>query len=186
MADLYEREHRVAEALQRSLLPGSCRPSHTCRSTGRYLAAEDVALVGGDWYDAVVLGDGSLVLAIGDVAGHGLRAAAAMGQLRSATRGYTLRGDEPERLVAALDGLAHALDGRPMATCQVVRVDAGAPPRAGRLGGAPARLRSSVPVGSSTELRGKGPPLGVTAVRRGRARPSRSRTEAPSCSTPTG
>jgi serine phosphatase RsbU (regulator of sigma subunit)/anti-sigma regulatory factor (Ser/Thr protein kinase) len=161
MAELYEREHRIAEALQRSLLPRELPAEPFLSMTGRYLAAEDVAVVGGDWYDAVVLGDGSLVLAIGDVAGHGLRAAAAMGQLRSATRGYTLRGDEPERLVAALDGLAHALDGRPMATCQVVRVD-------------PARRRVQVasaghppgyvigPGGELTELRAKGPPLGVT------------------------
>jgi anti-sigma regulatory factor (Ser/Thr protein kinase) len=118
-------------------------------------------VVGGDWYDAVVLGDGSLVLAIGDVAGHGLRAAAVMGQLRSGTRGYALRGDEPERLLASLNSLAHALDGRPMATCQVVRVDA-------------ARRRVQVasaghppgyvigPDGTRTQLRGKGPPLGVS------------------------
>jgi serine phosphatase RsbU (regulator of sigma subunit)/anti-sigma regulatory factor (Ser/Thr protein kinase) len=160
MQELYERERRVAEALQRSLLPRELPAEPYLSLIGRYIASEDVAVVGGDWYDAVVLGDGSLVLAIGDVAGHGLRAAATMGQLRSATRGYALRGDEPQRLVAALNNLAHALDGRPMATCQVVRVD-------------PARRRLQVacaghppgyvlgPDGELVELRGKGPPLGV-------------------------
>jgi serine phosphatase RsbU (regulator of sigma subunit)/anti-sigma regulatory factor (Ser/Thr protein kinase) len=161
MTDLYEREHRVAEALQRSLLPRELPAEPYLSMTGRYLAAEDVAVVGGDWYDAVVLGDGTLVLAIGDVAGHGLRAAATMGQLRSATRGYALRGDSPERLLAALNNLAHSLDGRPMATCQVVRIDAARR----RVQVASAGHPPSYVVGPDrelTELRGKGPPLGVT------------------------
>jgi signal transduction histidine kinase/serine phosphatase RsbU (regulator of sigma subunit) len=161
MEQLYEREHRVAEALQRSLLPRELPEEPYLAVTGQYIPSEDIALVGGDWYDAVVLGDGSLILTIGDVAGHGLRAASAMGQLRSATRGYALRGDAPEKLLASLNNLAHGLDDRPMATCLVVCVDAtrrrvhvasaGHPP--GYVIG---------PDGTLAELNAKGPPLGIT------------------------
>ena len=86
-ARLYQREHRVAEALQRSLLPElPTLPGLTVAS--RYEAATVGVDVGGDWYDVLALPDGAVGLAIGDVMGHDLPAAATMGQLRSMVRSY--------------------------------------------------------------------------------------------------
>ena len=58
----------------------------------RYLPAEADARVGGDWYDVIVLESGRVAIAIGDVSGHGIRAAALMGQLRNALRAYAFEG----------------------------------------------------------------------------------------------
>ncbi|HEU4974199.1 MAG TPA: SpoIIE family protein phosphatase [Baekduia sp.] len=163
MEDLYVREHRVAEALQRSLLPERLPAEPHLAVAGRYVAAEDVAVVGGDWYDAVILNDGSLVLTIGDVAGHGLSAAAVMAQLRSATRGYALRGDDPATMLQALNGLVATIDGSPMVTCQVARIDA----ERRRLEIASAGHPPAVLVeadGVPRMVAGAGPPLGVAAA----------------------
>ena len=84
-----EREHRIAETLQRSLLPDRLPEIPGVTLAARYVPATADMEVGGDWYDVVPLPDGHLGLAIGDVAGHGLRAASTMGQLRMALDQYT-------------------------------------------------------------------------------------------------
>ena len=76
-----EREHRVAMVLQRSLLPKRLVEVVGVQSAARYLPASDD--VGGDWYDVFELARGRLGVAIGDVVGHGVRAAALMGQPRT-------------------------------------------------------------------------------------------------------
>lgn len=84
-ARIYEHEHRAAVTLQRSLLPHL----PTVRGTtiaARYLPGEDTADVGGDFYDVLPLPDGSIGFAIGDVVGHDMTAAAAMGHLRGILR----------------------------------------------------------------------------------------------------
>jgi len=161
MQDLYTREHRVAEALQRSLLPESLPSEPHLEVAGCYVPAEDVAVVGGDWYDAVVLDDGSLVLTIGDVAGHGLSAAAVMGQLRSATRGYALRGDDPSTMLGALNALVASIDGSPMVTCQVVRIDPGRTELEIASAGHPPAILLAAQAASPRLVSGAGPPLGV-------------------------
>jgi phosphoserine phosphatase RsbU/P len=100
---LYEREHTIAATLQRALLPDALPDHPSARLVARYLPRENTADVGGDWYDAIPLGDGDVGLAIGDVAGKGLRAAAVMGDLRSALRAYAAEHRSPERVLALLD-----------------------------------------------------------------------------------
>ncbi|HYL27908.1 MAG TPA: SpoIIE family protein phosphatase, partial [Candidatus Nitrosotalea sp.] len=92
---LYEREHRVASALQRAMLPGRM-PSHPrVELSNAYRPAERESLVGGDWYDAFLISENRLALSIGDVGGHGLEAAVAMNEARQALRLSALEGMTP-------------------------------------------------------------------------------------------
>jgi anti-sigma regulatory factor (Ser/Thr protein kinase)/putative methionine-R-sulfoxide reductase with GAF domain len=116
-----DREHRNAVALQRSLLPDRLPDLVGIDTAARYLPARDE--VGGDWYDAVDLPGGLVGLAIGDVAGHGLRAAALMGQLRTGLRAYALEGHSPGETLERLDRLLQTISGRGMATCAYAVVD---------------------------------------------------------------
>ena len=95
-----EREHRIAETLQRSLLPDRLPEIPGVTLAARYVPATADTEVGGDWYDVVPLPDGHLGLAIGDVAGHGLRAASTMGQLRMALRAYAVEEESPAQVVS--------------------------------------------------------------------------------------
>ena len=109
-----EREHRDAVALQRSLLPERLPEVFGVRVAARYFPARDE--VGGDWYDVIELQNGLIGIAIGDVVGHGVRAAALMGQLRTALRAYALEGYEPARALERLNLLLGSIRGRGMAT----------------------------------------------------------------------
>lgn len=85
-ARLYERARTAAITLQRSLLPLSLPPIEGATLTAVYLPASHHAEIGGDWYDALTLSDGCVSIAVGDVGGHDLAAAAVMGQLRNTVR----------------------------------------------------------------------------------------------------
>src|SRR4051812_20168447 len=100
LRQVYEREHRIAETLQRSLLPERLPEIDGVAMAARYLPAGRGAAIGGDWYDALELRDGRVALVVGDVVGHGLRAAATMGQLRNACRAYALVEASPSEVVA--------------------------------------------------------------------------------------
>jgi PAS domain S-box-containing protein len=113
-ARAYERELGTVETLQRSLLPADLPEPEGVKVAARYLPGG--AKVGGDWYDALELGDGSLGVAMGDVVGHGLGAAALMAQLRHATRAYALEGHPPGAVLDRLDRLVRSLEGGQMAT----------------------------------------------------------------------
>ena len=102
-ARLYENATSVAETLQRSLLPKRLPSSAAARVAARYLPAARGTQVGGDWYDSVELPDGRLVLMVGDVVGHGIEAAAMMGQLRHALRAFVLEGHSPSSAIEQLD-----------------------------------------------------------------------------------
>jgi integral membrane sensor domain MASE1/anti-sigma regulatory factor (Ser/Thr protein kinase) len=104
-----EREHRIAETLQRSLLPDRLPEIPGVLLAARYVPASADMEVGGDWYDVVQLPSGQVGLAIGDVAGHGLRAASTMGQLRMGLRAYALEEPSPAKLVSRLDRLVSQL-----------------------------------------------------------------------------
>ncbi|GIF12602.1 SpoIIE family protein phosphatase [Actinoplanes teichomyceticus] len=119
---LYREQRHVAEVLQRSLLtelpalPG-------VELHARYLPAQDGAAVGGDWYDAFAQPDGSVMVAVGDVSGHDIEAAATMGQLRNLVRGNAYgRNDEPGVLLAQLDQTLHGLRVPAAATAVLARV----------------------------------------------------------------
>jgi phosphoserine phosphatase RsbU/P len=93
---------RIAQTLQRSLLPRTLPRLPGLRMAARYLPAASESAVGGDWYDVIELGHRSLGLVIGDVAGHGMMAATFMGQLQSAVRAYALDVNGPGELLSKL------------------------------------------------------------------------------------
>ncbi len=158
LVDALDREHRSAVALQRTLLPEVLPSIPEVDAAGRYLPARDE--VGGDWYDVFELRGSQVGIAIGDVAGHGVRAAALMGQLRTGLRAYALEGHPPGEVLRLLDDLLHTLRGRGMATAAYGLLDtesgaltiasAGHPPPL-VVGGGEARLLAVPPA----------PPLGV-------------------------
>ena len=99
----YELERKVAVSLQRTLLTTELPQLAGLRIEARYRSAGGRLEVGGDWYDALDLGDGRVYLATGDVVGRGIAAAAAMGQLRSTARGMLLTRPGPAELLERLD-----------------------------------------------------------------------------------
>jgi serine phosphatase RsbU (regulator of sigma subunit) len=103
------RDHEVAATLQRSLLPDSLPQIPDVALAARYVPAAAHLEVGGDWYDVMQLGNGLIGLAIGDVAGHGLQAAATMGQLRMAVRAYAVHDPSPVSVLRGVDGLVSHL-----------------------------------------------------------------------------
>jgi anti-sigma regulatory factor (Ser/Thr protein kinase) len=112
--DALEHEHQVAIVLQRSLLPKRTIDVAGADVSARYLPASDE--VGGDWYDVLELPGGLLGVAIGDVVGHGLRAASLMGQLRTALHAYALEGTGPGRTLELVDRYVQSLGESVMAT----------------------------------------------------------------------
>jgi anti-sigma regulatory factor (Ser/Thr protein kinase) len=98
---------RIAQALQRNLLPRNLPELPGLTMAARYIPAAVESAVGGDWYDVIELGHRRLGLSIGDVAGHGLRAANYMGELRSAIRAYAFEFDRPSEVLAKLAQFAH-------------------------------------------------------------------------------
>jgi anti-sigma regulatory factor (Ser/Thr protein kinase)/putative methionine-R-sulfoxide reductase with GAF domain len=114
-AGLYERERAVARMLQASLLPETLPNPPGLRLAARYRPARG-GEVGGDWYDAFMLLDGSIAVAIGDVVGHGLGAAAAMGRLKNALRAYAVELDSPSQVLDRLDRLLQGFHPGEMAT----------------------------------------------------------------------
>jgi anti-sigma regulatory factor (Ser/Thr protein kinase)/putative methionine-R-sulfoxide reductase with GAF domain len=112
--DALDREHRNAVALQRSLLPDRLPDIPGMDVAAGYLPSLDE--VGGDWYDVVDLPHGHVGLAIGDVAGHGVRAASLMGQLRTGLRAYALEGHGAGETLKRVDQLLQTIRGRGMAT----------------------------------------------------------------------
>ena len=116
LLEVYEREHRIAETLQRSLLPERLPPIEGLALAARYLPGARGAAIGGDWYDVLERPDGRVALVVGDVAGHGLRAAASMGQLRNAFRAYGMVEASPAEVVARINRLVMSGVEQVMAT----------------------------------------------------------------------
>jgi GAF domain-containing protein/anti-sigma regulatory factor (Ser/Thr protein kinase) len=157
---LYEREHLVAETLQRTLLPDRLPDLQGADTASRYLPGEGEA-VGGDWYDVVPLRDGRTALAMGDVVSRGVRAASVMGQLRNALRAYALERYAPEAVLTRLNGVTRSMEGREMATLLYAIFD----PDAGSLTYTSAGHPPPVVVTADGEVElledGRGPPLGA-------------------------
>jgi anti-anti-sigma factor len=106
LAAQYEQAHTLVGALQRALLPADLPVLPGLRVAARYLLADGDGAAGGDWFDAVRLGDDRVGLAVGDVVGHGVAASAVMGQLRAVARERLRAGVGVEEVVAALDRFA--------------------------------------------------------------------------------
>jgi anti-sigma regulatory factor (Ser/Thr protein kinase) len=110
-------QRETAVTLQRSLLPQKLEEPDDLRIAATYHPGGTEAAVGGDWYDVITLGGGRTALVIGDVMGRGVRAAAVMGQLRTAVRAYARLDLPPHEILQLLDGLAAEIDANQIATC---------------------------------------------------------------------
>ncbi|ONI81420.1 response regulator receiver protein [Actinosynnema sp. ALI-1.44] len=100
----YTEEHSLALTLQRSLLPGDVPHHPRLPVAVRYLPASMTAEIGGDFYEVTNL-DGKLLVAIGDVNGHSIEAAAIMGEVRHALRAYAIEGHGPAEIIERLDAM---------------------------------------------------------------------------------
>ncbi|KJY16103.1 PAS/PAC sensor protein [Streptomyces sp. NRRL S-104] len=119
-ARLYRREHERALILQRSLLPPGDPEAAGLDIACRYLPGNAATEVGGDWFDVIELPGHRTALVVGDVMGRGLRAAVAMGELRTAVRTLALLDLEPAEVLTALDEIARGL-GAPGGSQQASR-----------------------------------------------------------------
>ena len=118
-----QREHEIAQQLQRSLLTGELPQAADLAVGARLRPAESELDVGGDWYDAFWLGPRRVGLVVGDVVGRGIEAAATMGQLRSAIRALASTDLSPGSLLEALDGYVGRHGAGAMATVVYADLD---------------------------------------------------------------
>ncbi|GGY08628.1 hypothetical protein GCM10010358_72020 [Streptomyces minutiscleroticus] len=159
-AQAYRRERQAAMELQRHLLP-TLPPVAGIVSASRYLPAARDRDVGGDWVDLIPLPEGEVALIVGDVMGKGVRAAAVMGQIRTACRAYTQLGLAPSQVLQQLSVLVDDIAPGCITTCVYAVLDT----RRDRLrsavaGHLPPVLRD--PRGRVSFLDAQvGPPLGV-------------------------
>ncbi len=170
----FEAQHGTAQLLQRSMLPEHLPELETFRIAARYDVGVDGNAAGGDFYDAFQLTDGRLAMVLGDVAGHDVRAAAVMGQVRAALRALALTDPAPPGVLAGLDRLVGSLGAESRNEEIFVTVvygvldpsdglitlaSAGHPPpvlrRAGLAGGAPTAELVKVPPGAPLGLGGR-------------------------------
>jgi PAS domain S-box-containing protein len=116
-ARLYTHEHTTAITLQRSLLPRHIPSVAGLDIAYRYQPASQAAEVGGDWFDVIALDGGQVALVVGDVAGHGIHAAALMGELRTTTAALAHLSCPPGQIMAQLSGMVAADGDEAGATC---------------------------------------------------------------------
>ncbi|WP_083706951.1 PP2C family protein-serine/threonine phosphatase [Intrasporangium flavum] len=156
-----EREHEIAGVLQRSMLPGRLPDLPGIGVAARYVPATTDVQVGGDWYDVIPLQRGRVGLVIGDVAGHGVQAAATMAQVRMAVRAYAVEDPSPVSVLCRVHRLLSRLAADEMVTLVYLVAD----PSSGtvRLSSAGHPPPLLVHAGASRHLDGAlSPPLGVT------------------------
>jgi GAF domain-containing protein len=119
----FAREQQIASMLQRDLLPTALPQVPGLDIALRYLPGEPNSHAGGDWYDVFEIDDGRVGLVVGDITGHGVSAAAAMGQLRIAVLAYALSGYEPAQVVEQVDRLIDRMGSGTIATMVYLLVD---------------------------------------------------------------
>jgi serine/threonine-protein kinase RsbW len=158
-AVLYEREREVSHTLQLGLLGAGPPDFEHLTVSAAYRPGTAALEVGGDWYDAFTLPSGAIALVVGDVVGHGLEAAVAMGQLRGAV-GALAQTTRPARLLERLDGFVETVPSAATATLAYVELDpAGGAMRFACAGHPPPLVVS--PDGRTRLLwEGRSPPLG--------------------------
>jgi anti-sigma regulatory factor (Ser/Thr protein kinase) len=108
-ATRFQREHVVADVLQRAVLPDSLPDVEGLSLDAEYRAGVAGTYAGGDWYDVFELGADAVFFSVGDVMGKGAPAAALMGQVRSAIRAYAVSGLSPTEVLSSLDRLFDTL-----------------------------------------------------------------------------
>ncbi|MFE3324154.1 PP2C family protein-serine/threonine phosphatase [Streptomyces sp. NPDC059176] len=151
----------LAMALQRHMLPPELPELPGLRIAGRYAPSRDGLDVGGDWYDAFVLADGSVGVAIGDVQGHDVEAVAFMGQVRTSLRALAGSTPDPGDVLSRANDLLLSMGFGLFATCCLLRFD----PRSGELlvsrAGHIPMVWATVHGRAGITLDSGGPPLGV-------------------------
>ncbi len=122
----YSRERATALTLQRSMLPTGLSAPSSVEVKHRYLPGSKLIEVGGDWYESIALPGGRVALVVGDVAGHGVRAAVTMGRLRTAIHTLAMLELPPAETLQQLDELMQELGAREphFATCVYAIFDA--------------------------------------------------------------
>lgn len=118
-----ERQRELAVQVQQGLLPDRLLEIDGIDLGARYDAADDMLVVGGDWYDTLDLRDGRVGLAVGDIVGHGLDAMTAMGRVRTAFAALALHDPEPADLLASVEQFARGPDGAEFVTVFYAMVD---------------------------------------------------------------
>ncbi|MFJ4124152.1 serine/threonine protein phosphatase [Streptomyces sp. FT05W] len=120
---LHQARVELAQALQRDMLPATLPSFPGLRTAARYAPARDGLDIGGDWYDGFLLPDGALGLAIGDVQGHDVEAAAFMGQIRIAMRAIASSTSDPGEVMGRTNDLIMSMNSTLFATCSFLRLD---------------------------------------------------------------
>ena len=121
----FSQGRQLVETLQRSLLPDHLPRHPRLELAARYLPSGLAPQIGGDWYDALELDHERTAVMIGDVVGHGVRAATTMSELRNALRAFAVEGHSPKEALARLDRVVHATLGPGMiATVLFMIIDA--------------------------------------------------------------
>jgi hypothetical protein len=115
--EMYTEQRSIAQTLQHALLPESLPEFAGLQVGARYVPAASGIDVGGDWYDVVAAGDGQVLVMIGDVSGHGLRAATTMASLRHAALAYAAQDPSPASVLALLSDFVNSGHHDYFATC---------------------------------------------------------------------
>jgi hypothetical protein len=125
-ATRYNREHATALTLQRAMLPTGLSSPSSVEVRHRYLPGSELVEVGGDWYESIRLPGARVALVVGDVAGHGVRAAVTMGRLRTAIQTLAMLELPPAESLQQLDELMQNIGAREphFATCAYAVYDA--------------------------------------------------------------
>ncbi|WP_405385981.1 serine/threonine-protein phosphatase [Streptomyces sp. NBC_01102] len=121
--ELHQARVELAQALQRNMLPVALPSFPGLETAARYAPARHGLDIGGDWYDVFLLSDGSLGLAIGDVQGHDVEAAAFMGQIRIAMRAIASTAADPGEVMGRTNDLILSMGSSLFATCTFFRLD---------------------------------------------------------------
>jgi serine phosphatase RsbU (regulator of sigma subunit) len=123
---LYAEQRTIARTLQHALLPERLPKVRGVETSARYETGDTGADIGGDWYDLIALDDRRLLLVVGDVSGHGVRAAATMAALRFAIQAYAAQNDPPDAILSKLSRLVNVNRTGQLATilCALVDVEA--------------------------------------------------------------
>jgi len=120
---LYAEQRGIAQTLQHALLPDRLPQIPGIQASARYEAGEEGVEIGGDWYDLIELDGRRLLLVVGDVSGHGLRAATTMAELRYAIRAYAAQGDDPAEILTKISKLVDVSESGQLATVLCAGVD---------------------------------------------------------------
>ena len=162
----FEHEHEVAMVLQASLLPQVPEVIGQAELAGRYRPSTRNLSIGGDWFDAVDLGNSRVLLVVGDVVGHGIHSAASMGKLSTAARALAPIFPEPADLLTQLDRFTGSDPDTRFASVAVVLVDLFAAKISASIAGHPIPLVVSS-TGQVVELQtGRGPAIGARTFTR--------------------